>query len=89
MLHYAAANRDEEVFGNNADDFDISRAPNPHVAFGFGEHFCLGAGLGRLQLRIFFEDFLTRFSSVELIGEPLRFRNTNVNGIKQLLLKVS
>jgi cytochrome P450 len=88
MMHYAAANRDEDVFGANADDLVLTRHPNPHVSFGFGEHACIGAQLGRLQVRVFFEEWFDRFSSLELAEPPERFRNTNVNGIKRMLVSV-
>ena len=84
MMHYAAANRDEEVFGPDADDLILTRHPNPHLTFGFGEHACIGAQLGRLQVRVFFEEWLDRFTTLELAEPPVRFRNTNVNGIKRL-----
>jgi cytochrome P450 len=84
MMHYAAANRDEEVFGPDADDLVLTRHPNPHVSFGFGEHACIGAQLGRIQVRVFFEEWFDRFRTLELAEPPDRFRNTNVNGIKRM-----
>jgi cytochrome P450 len=87
MMHYSAANRDEEVFGADADELILTRHPNPHLSFGFGEHACIGAQLGRLQLRVFFEEWLARFTAFELVEAPERFRNTNVNGIKRLTLR--
>ena len=51
VMLYAAANRDEAVFGADAEEFDVTRSPNPHLAFGIGEHFCLGAQLARLEAR--------------------------------------
>jgi cytochrome P450 len=84
MMHYAAANRDEEVFGADADELVLTRHPNPHVSFGFGEHACIGAQLGRLQVRVFFEEWFDRFSTLELAEPPERFRNTNVNGIRRM-----
>src|SRR5581483_1678668 len=86
MMHYSAANRDEEVFGPDADVLDLTRHPNPHVSFGFGEHACIGAQLGRLQVRVFFEEWFDRFRALELTGPPERFRNTNVNGIKRMVV---
>ncbi len=71
---YASANRDEEVFGEDSDEFRIDR-PNAkqHVAFGFGEHLCLGASLARLEARVMFEELLPLLSGIELAGpiEPL------------------
>ena len=84
MMHYSAANRDEEIFGADADELVLTRHPNPHVSFGFGEHACIGAQLGRLQVRVFFEEWLDRFTTLELAEPPERFRNTNVNGVKRL-----
>ena len=54
MLLYPAANRDQRVF-DNPDTFDVTRDPNPHLAFGHGTHFCLGANLARIELRLLFE----------------------------------
>ena len=58
-MWYPSANRDEDVFPD-PDRFDIGRTPNEHIAFGIGEHFCLGAGLARLELRVMFEELLRR-----------------------------
>ena len=58
---YASANRDERIFGQDAALFDVRRPVNPvHLAFGFGEHVCLGASLARLEARIFLEELLAR-----------------------------
>ena len=59
LLMYSSANRDERVF-NNPDTLDVTRAHNHHVAFGFGTHFCLGASLARLEIRVMFEELLRR-----------------------------
>ena len=59
LLMYSAANRDEAVF-EDPQTFDITRHPNPHVAFGIGPHFCLGANLARMELRCMFEAILER-----------------------------
>jgi cytochrome P450 len=88
MLHFAAANRDEAVFGADADDFRVDRDPNPHVAMGVGEHYCLGAHLGRLETRIFFEEFFDRFSSFALAGPAPRVRTTHIRGLRSLPLVV-
>ena len=87
VLMYASANRDEDVFAN-PDAFDITRAPNPHVAFGFGEHFCLGAALGRLEARVFLEEFVARFASIELAGEPVRLRSNELNAWKRMPVRL-
>ncbi len=62
-LLYTSANRDESVF-ENPDQLDVTRENNNHIAFGFGTHFCLGASLARLEIKIFFEEFVKRFSSI-------------------------
>jgi cytochrome P450 family 142 subfamily A polypeptide 1 len=65
MLFYPSANRDEDVF-TDGQNFDIRRQPNPHVAFGFGTHFCLGAALARLECRLMFTELLRRLPDLEL-----------------------
>jgi cytochrome P450 len=71
VLLYASGNRDESVFGPTADVLDVARpATAAHVAFGFGEHLCLGAGLARLEARIVFEELLRRHPDYELAGVP-------------------
>jgi cytochrome P450 family 142 subfamily A polypeptide 1 len=76
IVVYPSANRDGSVF-DDPDRFDITRNPNPHVAFGFGPHFCLGASLARLELRTMFTEVLTRLPDLELAGpaEPRRASN--------------
>jgi cytochrome P450 len=86
MVLLAAANRDRSVFGEDADLLVIDRDPNPHLAFGFGEHFCLGAPMGRLQGRIFFEEWMSRFAGYDLAGEPQRSSSTQINIIEHLPL---
>ena len=76
VMSYGAANRDESVFGPDADRFDATRSPNPHLAFGFGEHFCIGAGLARLEARIMFEELLRRWPRFVLEGEPVTVPST-------------
>jgi len=68
VLMYASANRDEEVF-DDPDRFLVTRSHNHHVAFGFGTHFCLGANLARLELRVVFEELLRRIPDFELAPE--------------------
>jgi cytochrome P450 len=82
-MYYTSANRDEDVF-DDPDAFDIRRHPNPHLSFGIGEHFCLGAHLARLEGRVFFEELLATFPSIELTGEPRRVRSNLNNGLKTL-----
>jgi len=77
MLMYPAANRDPRVF-DDADRFDVQRNPNPHLAFGFGPHFCLGSSLARLELRVMFSEVLRRMPDLELAtDEPLPWRASN------------
>lgn len=87
VMMYASANRDEEVF-DGPQQFDVARNPNPHLAFGFGEHFCLGAALGRLEARIFLEEFFSTFSRVELAGEPVRMRSNELNAWKRIPVRL-
>ncbi len=68
LLMYAAANRDESVF-ENPQSFDISRNPNPHVSFGIGTHFCMGANIARLELRCVFEAILKHLPGLERTTE--------------------
>jgi cytochrome P450 len=68
VMLYAAANRDEKVFGADAGEFDVTRSPNPHLAFGIGEHFCLGAQLARLEGRIVFTELLRRWPAYQVLG---------------------
>ncbi len=68
LLVYASANRDEEVFGADAGEFRVDRHPNPHVSFGFGPHFCLGAALARLEARIVLNELLDRFETLASAG---------------------
>jgi cytochrome P450 len=80
---YTSANRDESVF-LRPQEFDIHRDPNPHLSFGTGEHFCLGIHLARLEGRVFFEELLARFPTIELAGEPRRQRSNLNNALKEL-----
>jgi cytochrome P450 family 142 subfamily A polypeptide 1 len=76
MLFYPSANRDAEVF-DRPDELDVTRNPNPHLAFGFGPHFCLGASLARVELRVMFDELLQRLPDIELAGDPLPRRASN------------
>ena len=69
MLLYPSANRDAEVF-ENPDAFDARRKPNPHLAFGFGPHMCIGQHVAKMELRILWEELLPKLKSVALAGDP-------------------
>ncbi len=88
IMWYPAVNRDPAVF-ENADVFDIERSPNDHLAFGIGEHFCLGAGFARLEMTILFEEMLSRFGTIEPSGPAERLRSNFLAGIKHLPVAVS
>lgn len=82
---YASGNRDERVFGPDAAQFNVRRETVPvHLAFGFGEHVCLGASLARLEARIFFEELLVRFPNYAVRGPIERVLSTTVAGIRSL-----
>jgi cholest-4-en-3-one 26-monooxygenase len=82
-LWYGSANRDDRVF-RDADRFDVGRLPNEHLGFGIGPHFCLGANLARLEIRIMFERLLARLPDIELAGPVERLRSNFINGIKHM-----
>lgn len=91
LLLYPAGNRDERAF-ENPDDFDIERWPNRHVAFGgYGVHHCLGASLARLELKILFEEVLSRMPDIHFASEqPLKRRPNNfITGIEEFPVKFS
>ncbi|MGK2947955.1 MAG: cytochrome P450 [Acidimicrobiales bacterium] len=83
-LWYISANRDEDHF-EDPFRFDITRDPNPHIAFGGGgPHFCLGAQLARLEIRMLFEELAKRYPRIEALGAPDRLRSNFIGGIKHL-----
>ena len=87
-MFYPSANRDEAVFGPTANQFDITRDPNPHVSFGFSTHFCLGAHLARLETKLMLQELLGRVRRIELVGEPVRLRSSFIHGMKHLPVRV-
>jgi cytochrome P450 len=86
VVSFLAANRDPEVF-DRPDAFDIRRKPNPHLVFGHGPHFCLGAHLARMQMRALFGELLRRTRWIELAGEPSYLRSNFQRGIKRLPIR--
>ena len=85
-LFYPSANRDEEVFADPFR-FDITRSPNHHLAFGVGEHYCLGANLARMELQIMFRHLMERLERAELAGPIERMRSSFVGGIKHMPIR--
>ncbi|AYE96568.1 cytochrome P450 [Mycobacterium paragordonae] len=84
LMHYLSANRDEEVF-DRADEFDVTRTDAGHAAFGGGGvHFCLGAQLARLELRVMLEELYPHVPGLTVTGEPDRLRSSFFHGIKRL-----
>lgn len=84
VIWYVSANRDEAVF-EDPFRFDIHRSPNPHVAFGGGgPHFCLGANLARVEIRVMFEEIVRRIPDMHQVGPVQRLRSNFINGIKHL-----
>ena len=87
-MYYTSANRDEDVF-EDSQRFDIHRHPNPHLSFGISHHFCLGVHLARLEGKVFFEELLATFPSIELTGDPVRVRSNLNNAVKKLPIRLS
>jgi cytochrome P450 len=85
---YTSANRDDAVFAD-PHRFDIRRDPTPHLSFGIAEHFCLGVHLARLEGRVFLDELLTTFPSIELTGAPRRQRSNLNNALKALPISLA
>lgn len=83
----ASANRDAGVFAR-PDEFDITRKPNPHLGFGHGVHYCLGANLARLELRVLFEELLSRFAAVRVLRDVEWTRSNRHTGIRHLVVEL-
>ena len=83
VVSFTSANRDDAVFAD-PDRFDIRRQPNPHLVFGHGPHFCLGAHLARSQMRALFEEVLARTSALAYAGQPSYLRSNFQRGVKRL-----
>ena len=88
VMFYGSANRDEEIFGSNAEEFKVTRSPNPHVAFGCGEHSCIGSQLARLEACVLFEVLLGRYTKLELTGDVDRMRATMIPGVKRMPVRL-
>jgi cytochrome P450 len=85
-LYYASANRDEDVF-DDPFEFRVDRTPNPHVAFGFGEHFCVGAQLARVEIELVLGHLLQRVERIESAGELVRLSSAVNGSIKKLPIR--
>lgn len=83
IMWYPSANRDEDVF-DDPYTFTITREPNEHLAFGIGEHFCLGSGFARKEIKVMFEELFRRFPNIQLDGPAERLRSNFIGGIKHL-----
>jgi cytochrome P450 len=88
MMCYPSGNRDADVF-HDPFSFRVDRAPNPQLAFGYGPHVCLGQHLAKLEMRIFFEELLSRVDGISLAGEPALTASNFVQGLKQLPISFS
>ena len=90
IMHYHTVNHDETIFGEDAMEFDVTRAErmpdlyNQHRAFGIGQHFCLGTHLARLEMRVMFEEIIPRIRNPKFAGEVAYTRSKLVNGIKRM-----
>ena len=87
-IYFASANRDESVF-DAPFEFRIDRSPNPHLAFGFGEHVCLGAHIARVEIQAVLRHLLARYEGFELAGEVERLRSTVNGSIKRLPVRAT
>ena len=81
-----SANRDEAVFANS-NEFDVTRHPNPHIGFGAGIHFCIGAPLARLEMSVSLPALLKRFPSLSLAQDPIRRETFSLRGYEKVLVK--
>lgn len=86
VLFYAAANRDEDVF-DDPFSFRVDRTPNPHLGFGIGEHFCLGANLARKSQHAMWRELVPRLDAVEPAGDAVHIRSSFVVGLKSLPIR--
>jgi cytochrome P450 len=79
---YPSANRDEDVFAE-PDELDFTRDPTPHIAFGFGTHFCLGAHVARLSMRVALEELTRRYKNLRPAAEPVYEPNVFIKGVQR------
>ncbi len=90
LMWYVSANRDEDVFGDNADDLDVERHnADRHLSFGYGFHYCLGSRLAELQLRVLWEKILPRFKRIEVQAEPQRSFSSFIHGYTHLPVRIT
>lgn len=87
LVWEGSANRDPAAF-DRADDFDITRKPNPHIGFGHGAHFCLGAHLARLELRVLYEELLGRFGEVAVVAPVEWTRSNRHTGMRHMMVEL-
>ena len=83
ILWYCSGNRDEATF-TDPHRFDVARAEPPHIGFGTGQHFCLGARLAEMQIRTFYEEFLRRYPEAQPCGPVQRMRSNFIVGYKSI-----
>jgi cholest-4-en-3-one 26-monooxygenase len=88
VMFYPSASRDEAVFAN-PEELDLARSPNPHVSFGIGEHYCLGASLAKLELECIFRELSARIEGIELAGPVERLRATVIGGVKRMPVRIA
>lgn len=85
-MFYPSANRDETIWPD-PERFRVDRKQNPHIAFGVGEHYCLGAHVARLELQVIFRHLIPRLGKVELAGPVDRLRSNLIGGVKRLPIR--
>ena len=86
-LWIPSANRDEEAF-DQPERFDVRRQPNRHLSLGFGEHFCVGSMLARVEIRLLYQELIDRSIAIEPDGDPVRLDSIVVNGLERLPVKL-
>ncbi len=87
VIWNAAANRDPHAFAG-PDNFDVGRTPNDHLGFGYGEHYCIGAHLARLEIRLMFEELIRRKVEFRLNGRLERMASLQIRGLKRMPVRV-